>query len=1251
MKVPKSKLNVDANERFRRIVLLCCSFSFLGITLLYMGSGLYPLYKKLEQASEQQVIHETKLTARSVAEFFRGIKNVAKQIASRTQARKLLYAHNQGTIDHALFQERAGQILNEALSADDNLLGIVRFDQQGERVLAVGKPLAEDWLPKFTNTEDIRVADIKYLHEEVVFLVTAPIFDNGPNRIGTDVTLFAASSLHNAIDVSSDASWHDGYSAFLVFSEFSSDLIVTPLLSPDVQILSSRRDIDKWQPGLWKAVDNLHSSPRQRIFEEKQNLFSSLPLREVSAEIIVRIDRHSILREIQLSTVKVVLVSLLLAILGMILIYGLVGYFLRTQLSESREFLNHLRTVLETVVDGIITIDSHGLIQSFNPAAEKLFGYQAQEVMGRNISLLMPEPHASLHDSYIKQYCDTGNAKIIGIGREAEGRRRDGTMVPVELTVGEMNVNGQKMFTGIVRDIRQRKEREQELKNYAERLDLATRSGGIGIWDYNLVENTLEWDEQMYRLYGVDPEQFQGQYQDWSSAVHPEDLPRAENEVDEALAGTKDFDTEFRIVRPDGAVKTVKSAATVIRNDLGHAERMIGVNWDITDRKRVMKELDEARVAAEAANLAKSAFLATMSHEIRTPMNGVLGMAELLAHSPLSDEQSELTAAIQDSSQHLLSLIDDILDFSKIEAGQLEVEPGPFNLPPLIEGIASSLAPVAANKGVSLDLYIAPQIPEWLFSDEVRLRQVLYNLVGNAVKFSADESGRQGVVSLRVELVDDESPQLRFSISDNGIGMTKEVINKLFSPFTQGEVSTTRRFGGTGLGLAICKRLIELMQGEIRVESTPGVGSTFTVILPCEEAAEQPTRDLPDIAFLNCILVSSTSFRVKDLRDYLEYDGARVQLVDTLSEAVSHAVSLPAPVIVIHGPEHQPVSMDESLDNVEQLHRLVINRAQHQYIHVENASQVSLDYVVLKRGNLLRAVAVAAGRASPDLYPKCGNRLSLKKAKTPLSIDDARSQGRLILVAEDDLMNQKVILRQLALIGYVGEVVNNGVQALQHLREGHYDLLLTDLHMPEMDGYTLASLLRKEESGPHRLPILALTANALRGEANRAKAAGIDDFLTKPISLRELSTALTRWLGPVEEELIADNAPSAALDNEQDVSIFNVGVLQGLVGHDAAILHELLSDYLASLQKLSVQLFTAYAAGDIAMVGAIAHKLKSSSRSTGALPLGELCARMEVACKNENHVALKHRMSTFETAVVEVMSKVDNLLKEKQLQI
>ena len=382
-----------------------------------------------------------------------------------------------------------------------------------------------------------------------------------------------------------------------------------------------------------------------------------------------------------------------------------------------------------------------------------------------------------------------------------------------------------------------RRRAEEALRQSRERLAIAADSAGIGVWDLDLVHDTLVWDDWMYRIYGLAPADFGGACEDWQRRVHPEDLPRALREIGIALGSGRRLDTEFRIVRPDGTVRHIKANAEVTRDPRGAPLRMTGVNLDISADKERTRELARAKEAAEAATRAKSAFLALMSHEIRTPLNAVLGFAQLGQIDSRGTKSEAYFKQILSSGQSLLGIINGILDFSRIEAGRLCLDDARIDLAQLLDRTAGPMKAQAAARQLRFRLETAADLPESFQGDDARLAQVLTNLLANAVKFT-----EKGSVTLAVFR---DGEQLLFRVADTGIGMSAQQIEGLFQPFRQADDSISRKFGGTGLGLSLCKRLLEEMNGEIRVESQPERGSTFEVRLPLVNPAGRLLPAMP----------------------------------------------------------------------------------------------------------------------------------------------------------------------------------------------------------------------------------------------------------------------------------------------------------------------------------------------------------------------------------------------------------------------
>jgi signal transduction histidine kinase/CheY-like chemotaxis protein/HPt (histidine-containing phosphotransfer) domain-containing protein len=669
---------------------------------------------------------------------------------------------------------------------------------------------------------------------------------------------------------------------------------------------------------------------------------------------------------------------------------------------------------------------------------------------------------------------------------------------------------------------------------------------------------------------------------------------------------------------------------------------------DIRERMRITKALDEAEKAAQRASRAKSEFLASMSHEIRTPMNGVIGMLELLQQSSLVGTQLDMVKLTRESADALLTIIDDILDFSKIEAGRLELECERFSVADVIEKTCGLLNRLAERNGIVLAVFCDPDIPPVLLGDATRLRQVLINLIGNAIKFSSGLS-HVGQVSVRATLRErgPGDAMFEFRVADNGIGMDETTIARLFSSFTQADASTTRRYGGTGLGLAISKQLVELMGGSIDVDSRPNQGSTFLVRLPFARVPQAVEDEPPpsSLVALPCLVIGGQEGIADDLASYLSADGASVHraLDQGAIDRWTQAQPAGCAVWVIEVPDQLPVLEDlVEATRVRQelsVRVVLVVTARGQRNPVAHADGfVIVDGNALARRTLVNAVSVAAGRGSVERQQAV---VPVHRPRTPPPTrGEAIRQRKLLLVAEDNEINQRVISEQLNLLGYAVDVAANGREALAKWRTGEHALLFADLHMPEMDGYALALEIRLAEAGRAHVPIIALTANALQGEAERCRSVGMDDYLTKPASLAALVATLERWLPDAERDPSAVSfavpAPSRPTRIEVGVQAVDLRVLEALVGNDPEVIRDFVQDFTTSATRLAAELVIACRAPQPAEAAAIAHKLKSSVRSMGALRLGEVCASIENAGHASDTQVLRTLVQSLESEMAVV---------------
>lgn len=779
------------------------------------------------------------------------------------------------------------------------------------------------------------------------------------------------------------------------------------------------------------------------------------------------------------------------------------------------------------------------------------------------------------------------------------------------------------------------------LKLERDRLELALTGSRLSLWESNLRTGEVSFDKHWGEWMGETPHTRIVTVDELLGRVPGEHRNRMQALALEIAQGRRsNYEVEHQYRTGTGELRWIHGRGKVIAWDEdGRPTRMIGTNEDITERKRDEEKLQIAREEADAANEAKSVFLAKMSHEIRTPMNGVIGMIEVLEQSgPLQQRQKEVLRLARESAFSLLHVIDDILDFSKIEAGALKIEVSRMQPEQEVEHLCETFAGMAEAKAVELTLFTDPTLPKEVKGDAFRLRQVLGNLVQNAIKFTGGQE-RPAKVSLRASVVeqDENGVTVDFQVADNGIGIDKETQSQLFQPFSQADASTTRRFGGSGLGLAICLELVKLMGGNITVQSTLGKGAVFTVRLPFEILPQKSVPSDADtlVSGLSCVLVGEPNSFTDDLAHYLTNGGAKVERIPELATARERSSAWPAGlwVAVIDAANNDPSL--EALrttfpDGTDRQYRfVVVGRRRRTTPRRAAPNLVVVDRNVLGRRGFLGAVAMAVGRIQPISH--AGEREDSTFRHDVPDRANALRDGRLVLVAEDNEINQKVVVRQLALLGYSADVAYNGREAFDRWRSGDYRLVLSDLHMPEMDGYQLAAAIRAAETGSARTPIIALTANALRGEAEKCRAAGMDDYLSKPVSLENLRNSLEKWL-PTAKSV----SRSITASPSQSPATMEVNVLKSLVGDDPAIVSRLLRDFHASAVETAAILIESYKNGHAAQAGLAAHKLKSSARSVGAIKLGELCAEIEQAGKAGESETLAALMPRFEAEMAAV---------------
>jgi len=782
------------------------------------------------------------------------------------------------------------------------------------------------------------------------------------------------------------------------------------------------------------------------------------------------------------------------------------------------------------------------------------------------------------------------------------------------------------------------------------RFERAIRATTDCPWEYE-VEGQRYWLAPHWRqMLGYSEEEVPSERNALLKLIHPDDVPAQKQAFKRCLEGKAPYDIEFRVLMRNGEYRWFRSRGACEQDAQGQPVRVSGALQDVTERRQYQLALIKATEAAAAANRAKSEFLANMSHEIRTPMNGVIGMTELLLDTPLDPQQRDYTDTIRDSAAALLTVINDILDFSKIEAGRLDLESIEMDLRDTVEDVARLLAMQAHTKTLELTAHVDPAVPDLVKGDPARLRQILVNLGSNALKFT--EKG-EVAIDLRVAAADERGTLIRCEVRDTGVGIPKARQDSLFQPFSQVDASTTRRYGGTGLGLSIVRRLAELMGGEAGVESTPGAGSTFWFTARFALAARKHIdRQAQNEALrgLRVLVVDDNASNRRALASQLMACGIHVVCVSTAQDALQKLVDAtfadePFEVALLdfHMPEcdgEQLGKLIRSYNHLTHTRLVLLTSAGHRGDAQRFAELGFAGYLVkpITRRDLTACLSLVMSSSAE----------SWKERAQPLvtrhQVRAVRVEGdRRILLAEDNPVNQKVARMVLEKLGLEVQVVNNGREAVEAWKQGKFDLILMDGQMPDLDGYAATREIRDLEHGTDRhIPIVALTAHAMKGDDTKCFEAGMDDYLTKPLNREQLLACLEKHFGKLAPERAAAEAVQTEGAAAEPAPVDWPALLESTDG-DEVMARELVDIFIASGDETLAAIAVALGKADYASVGAQAHSLKGASASLRAQAAAAAAAQLEAAAKASD----SDKVSLLAAEVRNVVARTIDYLRQK----
>ena len=904
------------------------------------------------------------------------------------------------------------------------------------------------------------------------------------------------------------------------------------------------------------------------------------------------------------------------------------------KLKESEELF---RAFNEASPVGIISETQDGIIQMSNPEFRKMFGYSAEDMQGKSIDELLAPGESYADAAAITRQVFSGQV----FRKTARRKRKNGEMLDVEVFGAPLLLEGKTSGQlAVYLDISRRMQAERSIRESEELFRLLSSAAPVGIVRCDREGRIIYANQRWGEMTGRAPDSALGSV--WVDAIHPEDRGNVERVWKAAVEAGMELKDESRFITPDGTIVWIGWQSRVLRGPDGAPIGFVAVLEDVTRRRAEEASLLEAKQAAEAANQAKSQFLANVSHEIRTPMNGILGMTELALETPLSPEQREYLGMVQGCAVSLLEIIDDVLDFSKIENGKIELEQIPFSILDCAENALQPVAVRAQQKGLGLEWYVRGELPEWVEGDPTRLRQVLINLLSNAVKFT-----EEGEVTLGIEYLkgDAESVSAKFSVTDTGIGIPPENRAKIFEAFQQSDNSVTRQYGGTGLGLSISARLIELMGGRLQLDSEAGKGSTFFFELQWKRRKNQAGKHRQELEEQKLpaarILVTDDRQAGRELVCWL---ANRWGLQTDTAASVEEAAALYTKSVE-EGRPYAAALIDLNLAGKDGHEVAKAIRRCSPYgttaLLMMSSAPAFVDdprtnhYRIFQR--LTKPLRQRVLWESLHAAMHGGQRSAASQHRKR---EESAGPSRRILVVEDNEVNRKLAEKLLEKMGHQVRIVANGAEACEAIQRRAFDLVLMDLQMPVMGGLEATRRIRAGEQGKGRhIPIVAMTAHAASNDQRRCQEAGMDGYVSKPVRPEALRTEIERVTGGNMPEEIKQ----AAVEHPRHAD-WDLKDLMDRLGGDEEFLRELLVIFRQDARMNLEKSRKAMAELDFESLSRTAHTLKGMLRNLSMGAAADMAAALENASREK-------QQSDSEELLGKLVKEMEGILPEVEAQL